>query len=54
MLAQMNAIALGETTMFKMLAAILIAIGFSLGVLADEAIKPTGWSWQKVGAARQS
>lgn len=39
--------------MLKMLAVILIAVSFSLGVLADETIKPTGWSWQKVGAARQ-
>jgi hypothetical protein len=46
-------LALGETKMLKMLAVILIAVGFSLGVLADETIKPTGWSWQKVVSARQ-
>ena len=32
---------------------ILASLGFSLGVLADETIRPNGWSWQKISDARR-
>jgi hypothetical protein len=32
---------------------VLTPLAFSLGVLADESIKPTGWWWPKISDARQ-
>jgi len=32
---------------------VLIVLSFSLGVIADETLKPDGWSWQRINYVRQ-
>jgi len=32
---------------------VLIVLSFSLGVIADETLKPDGWSWQRITYVRQ-